>query len=48
METDMYNLIYNGILLNKKPLTEKEADNQIGLIICNHGYKAQKVKINVK
>ena len=44
----MYNLIYKGILLNKKPLTEKEADNEIGLIICNYGYKAQKVKINVK
>lgn len=41
----MYNLIYKGVLLNKKPLTEKQADYAIGLIIINYGYKAEKVKI---
>ena len=41
----MCNLIYNGIVLNKKPLTEKQADSEIEIIIINYGYKPEKFKV---
>lgn len=37
-----YNLFYNGIQINKKPLTSEESDNEISLIIINYGYKPEK------
>lgn len=44
----MYDLYYKGIKLNRFPLTSEEADNEIGLIIINYGYKAKKVEINLE
>jgi|688.fasta_scaffold1303365_2 hypothetical protein len=40
-----YNLIYKGVLLNKKPLTEEEAKNQQSLIIITYGYKPEIIEI---
>lgn len=40
-----FNLFYKNFKLNKFPLTEKEVDHQIGLIIMNYGYKPIKVII---
>lgn len=39
----MYNLEYGGKKLNKKPLTEVEANNQISEIVMNYGYKPMKI-----
>jgi len=40
-----FNLFYKNIKLNRVPLTEKEADNEIGLIVMNYGYKPAKIQI---
>jgi hypothetical protein len=40
-----FNLFYQNVKLNKVPLTEKEADHEIGLIIINYGYKPAKIQI---
>ena len=45
MTTQLFNLFFNGVKLNKKPLTEIQADNEIRSIIMNYGYKPNKVKI---
>jgi hypothetical protein len=37
----MKDLYYKGVKLNKKPLTQKQAENEVGLIIINHGYKPE-------
>lgn len=42
---EMFNLFYQNVKLNKFPLTEKEADYEIGLIIINYGYKPNKIQI---
>jgi hypothetical protein len=41
-----FNLFYQNVKLNKVPLTEKEADYEIGLIIINYGYKPAKIQIH--
>lgn len=45
MTTQLFNLFFNGVKLNKKPLTEIQADNEIRSIIMNYGYKAEKKSI---
>ena len=40
-----FNLFYKNIKLNRVPLTEKEADYEIGLIVMNYGYKPAKIQI---
>lgn len=40
-----FNLVYKGIILNSKPMTEAEAKKQVSSIIMNHGYKPQIVEI---
>jgi hypothetical protein len=39
-----YNLVYKGVVLNKKPLTKAKADNEAGLILINYGYRPKVVK----
>ncbi len=41
----MFNLLYQNVKLNRKPLTEKEADREISSIIMNYGYRPTKVEI---
>jgi hypothetical protein len=38
----MWDLYYHGVKLNREPLTLDEANNQIGLIIINYGYRPEK------
>jgi hypothetical protein len=40
-----FNLFYKNIKLNRVPLTEKEADYEIGLIVMNYGYKPVKIEL---
>lgn len=40
-----FNLFYQNVQINKNPLTEKEADYQIGIIIMNYGYRPTKIEI---
>jgi hypothetical protein len=40
-----FNLVYKGIILNNKPLTEAAAKKEVANIIMNYGYKAQIVEI---
>jgi hypothetical protein len=37
----MKDLYYQGVKLNKKPLTQKEAENEVGLIVINYGYRPE-------
>lgn len=39
---EYYDLFYHGAKINKAPLTESKADNEIGLIVMNYGYKPEK------
>jgi hypothetical protein len=41
-----FDLVYEGVKLNSKPLTEAEADKEILSIIMNHGYRPAKVEIS--
>ena len=41
----MFNLEYQNVKLNRKPLTEKEVDREISSIIMNYGYRPTKVEI---
>lgn len=41
-----FNLFFKNIQLNKVPLTEKQADYEIGLIIMNYGYRPIKIEID--
>jgi len=34
----MFNLVFNGTVINKTPLSLKAANYQKGLIIINYGY----------
>ena len=42
----LYNVYYGDLKLNTNtpPMTEKEADNYIGLVVINYGYKPEKRK----
>ncbi len=40
-----FNLVYKGIILNNKPMTETAAKKEVSNIIMNYGYKAQIVEI---
>jgi hypothetical protein len=40
-----FNIVYKGIILNNKPLTEAAAKKEVANIIMNYGYKAQIVEI---
>ena len=42
---NMFNLYFQNVKLNRKPLTEKEVDREISSIIMNYGYKPTKVEI---
>jgi hypothetical protein len=42
----MYNIVYKGVILNKKPLTKEKAENEISLIIITYGYKPSLIPIN--
>jgi hypothetical protein len=37
----MKDLYYKGVKLNRKPLTLKQAEYEVGLIIINYGYKPE-------
>ena len=42
-----YNLVFNGVILNKNPyLTKNEVELELGLIIINYGYKPEIQEIN--
>lgn len=43
----MYNIVYKGVILNKKPLTKEKAENEISLIIITYGYKPSLIPNNV-
>jgi len=46
--TDMYNLVFDGKVLNKKPLTKFEAYHQRGTNVMNYGYYCTVVLIENK
>jgi hypothetical protein len=43
--TDMYNLYYNNVKVNSKPLNLLDAQYEAGLILINYGYKPTLVKV---
>jgi hypothetical protein len=45
-KTHMYNLMFENVCLNKKPLTKKEAIEQMNLIIITYGYRPTLEKIS--
>ena len=42
----MYNLMFEKVCLNKKPLTKTEAIEQMNLIIITYGYRPTLEKIS--
>jgi hypothetical protein len=43
---DLFNLMYQGVKLNRTPMTAAEASDLQGRCIMNHGYRAEIVKID--